>query len=48
MIDGVVRALLGVFDDLRLSIFDNGDARVGRAQVNADNFCHDVPFRYKF
>ena len=32
----------GVFDDLRLAAFHDGDAGVGGAQVDTDNFAHNV------
>ena len=31
----------GVFDDFRLTAFDDGDARVGGAEVNTDDLAHD-------
>ena len=31
---------LGVFDDDRLAVFDDGDARIGGAEIDADDFTH--------
>lgn len=40
--DGGGARALAVLDDFRLSAFNDGDAAVGRAQIDADNFSHDV------
>jgi hypothetical protein len=40
-IDGVVRAPFGVFDDPRLAAIHDGDAGVGRAEVDPNHFGHE-------
>jgi hypothetical protein len=39
---------LGVLDDPGLAPVHDGDAGVGGAEVDTDDFCHEVPFPRRF